>query len=95
MVEVVNELLVNCKMPSRKMISNLIAIELAYINTNHPDFVGGGGAISKIFEKMARQDQVCIACVTAPGVLKFGSTGSAAAAAAAAASSATTGVMAV
>ena len=23
------------------MISNLIAVELAHINTNHPDFIGG------------------------------------------------------
>ena len=27
--------------PTQKMISNLIQIELAYINTSHPDFIGG------------------------------------------------------
>ena len=29
------------KPPTKKMIANLISIELAYINTNHPDFIGG------------------------------------------------------
>ena len=27
--------------PTQRMISNLIQIELAYINTSHPDFIGG------------------------------------------------------
>lgn len=53
-VEVVNSLLQKCRNPTKQMINNLIAIELAYINTNHPDFVGGGGAISKVFERMAQ-----------------------------------------
>ena len=30
-----------CMVPTQKMISNLIQIELAYINTSHPDFIGG------------------------------------------------------
>eukprot|EP01089_Gocevia_fonbrunei_P012635 TRINITY_DN3040_c0_g3_i2.p1 TRINITY_DN3040_c0_g3~~TRINITY_DN3040_c0_g3_i2.p1 ORF type:complete len:287 (-),score=100.52 TRINITY_DN3040_c0_g3_i2:2-862(-) len=39
------------------MIGNLISVELSYINTNHPDFVGGGGAV---FERMAlaHQEQI-------------------------------------
>ena len=41
-------------MPTRDMINNLIQVELAYINTNHPDFVGGGGAINSVFQKMAQ-----------------------------------------
>ena len=53
-VEVANNLLTQCKVPTRQMIQNLIAIELAYINTNHEDFIGGGGAMAKMFEKMAR-----------------------------------------
>ncbi len=28
-------------MPTDQMIKNLVEIELGYINTNHPDFVGG------------------------------------------------------
>jgi len=50
----VNTLLQKCRDPTKKMISNLVAIELAYINTNHPDFIGGGGAINSIFERMAQ-----------------------------------------
>ena len=26
--------------PTREMVENLLAIELTYINTNHPDFIG-------------------------------------------------------
>ena len=31
--------------------------ELSFINTNHPDFVGGDGAITSILEKMISQKQ--------------------------------------
>ncbi len=31
----------HCVKPTKEMISNQIKIELAYINTNHPDFIGG------------------------------------------------------
>ena len=27
--------------PTSEMVHNLISIELAYLNTSHPDFVGG------------------------------------------------------
>ena len=33
------------------MIKNLIAIEDAYINTNHPDFLGGANAMLNIFQR--------------------------------------------
>eukprot|EP00005_Dracoamoeba_jomungandri_P005912 CAMPEP_0174262004 /NCGR_PEP_ID=MMETSP0439-20130205/12712_1 /TAXON_ID=0 /ORGANISM="Stereomyxa ramosa, Strain Chinc5" /LENGTH=751 /DNA_ID=CAMNT_0015346633 /DNA_START=23 /DNA_END=2278 /DNA_ORIENTATION=- len=52
-VEVVNLLLHKCRVPTKEMIQNLINIEMSYINTNHPDFVGGGGAISAVFKRMA------------------------------------------
>ena len=42
-------LLVICAM---YQVESLIAIELAYINTNHPDFVGGTRAA---YESMARK----------------------------------------
>jgi len=51
-VEVVNNLLNKYKTPTKAMISSLIEIELAFINTNHPDFVGGDGAIAAILERM-------------------------------------------
>eukprot|EP01034_Spumella_vulgaris_P023710 gene23710-29958_t len=40
-LEIVDKLLRDCVSPAQKMISNLIQIELAYINTSHPDFIGG------------------------------------------------------
>eukprot|EP00118_Oscarella_pearsei_P005729 m.26335 g.26335 ORF g.26335 m.26335 type:complete len:695 (+) comp29242_c0_seq3:103-2187(+) len=33
--------------PTNQMVENLIAIELAYTNTNHPDFIGGAAVISE------------------------------------------------
>ena len=48
MYEVVKLVLRRCLKPTREMISNLIQCELAYINTNHPDFIGGSRAISAI-----------------------------------------------
>ncbi len=43
--EVVKSVLKKCLQPANQMIVNLIQIELAYINTNHPDFIGGSNAI--------------------------------------------------
>uniref|UniRef100_A0A7S4MI44 Uncharacterized protein n=1 Tax=Vannella robusta TaxID=1487602 RepID=A0A7S4MI44_9EUKA len=57
LADVVNNLLHDCKIPTRMMISNLINIELAYVNTNHEDFIGGGGAVSQLFETMAADHQ--------------------------------------
>eukprot|EP01134_Creolimax_fragrantissima_P002477 CFRG2477T1 len=37
--------------PTQTMIKSLIGMELAYINTNHPDFVGGQEAVTRIMEK--------------------------------------------
>ncbi len=35
------------------MINNLVHVELAYINTNHPDFIGGSKAVSSLMDRMA------------------------------------------
>ena len=43
-----SQLLKNCVAPTQKMISNLIHIELAYINTSHPDFIGGKAAVAQV-----------------------------------------------
>jgi len=56
-VEVVNQLLQKDRIPTRSMIENLIKVELSFINTNHPDFVGGDGAINTILERMVAQKQ--------------------------------------
>eukprot|EP01113_Clastostelium_recurvatum_P027373 TRINITY_DN32_c0_g1_i4.p1 TRINITY_DN32_c0_g1~~TRINITY_DN32_c0_g1_i4.p1 ORF type:complete len:859 (+),score=230.38 TRINITY_DN32_c0_g1_i4:15-2591(+) len=57
-IEVVNGLLSNHRSPTRMMIENLIRIELAFINTNHPDFVGGDGALNSLLENMVQQRQL-------------------------------------
>ena len=44
--DVVNVLLKQCKTPASTMISNLIQMELSYINTSHPDFIGGKAAVT-------------------------------------------------
>ena len=45
---------------TNQMVENLISIELAYINTNHPDFVGGTRAAyeSYMIAQTAKQQQV-------------------------------------
>eukprot|EP01117_Protostelium_nocturnum_P012378 TRINITY_DN4566_c0_g1_i1.p1 TRINITY_DN4566_c0_g1~~TRINITY_DN4566_c0_g1_i1.p1 ORF type:complete len:783 (-),score=329.56 TRINITY_DN4566_c0_g1_i1:186-2534(-) len=40
-VDIANTTLRNCLKPTNKMIKNLILCELAYINTSHPQFLGG------------------------------------------------------
>lgn len=56
-IEVVRRLVRERLLSTRNMVSNLIQIELAHINTNHPDFVGGSRAVSNIMEKMAKDHE--------------------------------------
>jgi len=51
----VRELLVRRIGPTKEMITNLINIELAYINTNHPNFIGGSRAVQELHERMNEQ----------------------------------------
>jgi len=48
--EVVSELLARCYKDAKKMMDSLISFELAYINTNHPDFVDVGAVLSNTFK---------------------------------------------
>lgn len=50
--EIVSQLLKNCVGPTQKMITNLIQVELAYINTSHPDFIGGKAAVAQLNRKL-------------------------------------------
>lgn len=50
-IEAMSELLNECRAPTRTMISNLINIELAFINTAHPDFVGANGVFTSTVEQ--------------------------------------------
>jgi len=44
--EVMEDVLTKSVKPTDEMIKNLVEIELGYINTNHPDFVGGIGLLN-------------------------------------------------
>jgi len=41
--------------PAERMIRDLVACELAYINTDHPAFCGGGAAVAAVMERRARE----------------------------------------
>ncbi|WVQ79024.1 hypothetical protein IAT38_001116 [Cryptococcus sp. DSM 104549] len=47
LIEAVSELLRERLGPTSDYVSSLIAIQAAYINTNHPDFVAGSAAIAR------------------------------------------------
>ncbi len=49
-IEVVHSVLRDCMEPTQAMISNLIKLELGYINTSHPDFIGGSRAVAQLVE---------------------------------------------
>ncbi|CAG8628206.1 8916_t:CDS:10 [Acaulospora morrowiae] len=51
LLEVVSDLLRERLTPTSTYVESLISIQRAYINTNHPDFIGGGGAISDLVKK--------------------------------------------
>lgn len=46
--------------PLREFISNIIKIELAYINTNHPHFYGGGSVFDQMQFQPLPQPPVCL-----------------------------------
>jgi dynamin 1-like protein len=56
MVEVVSSLLRRCVGPTQMMVANLVKIELAYINTSHPDFIGGSRAVARLMDKICKEN---------------------------------------
>ncbi|ORM41872.1 Dynamin-related protein DNM1 [Babesia sp. Xinjiang] len=54
MLSVVKELLKRCVEPTKNMIRDLIKIELAYINTNHPDFLKSN-VLAEAFQQRSHQ----------------------------------------
>lgn len=48
MMATVKSLLLRRVAPAKSMVQNLVNIELAYINTNHPDFIGGSRALTQL-----------------------------------------------
>lgn len=63
LVHVVSELLHETLTPTLQFVMSLIDIEVAYINTNHPDFIGGTAAVKRVMERqqneqaMARKEE--------------------------------------
>jgi len=49
--EAVEDLVNSGASPAENMIRNLIACELAYINTSHPQFIGGNRAIAEVLSR--------------------------------------------
>jgi dynamin 1-like protein len=49
-IEIMYGLLSKSLNPCNQMVKNLIVIEDAYINTYHPDFMGGANAIFNVFD---------------------------------------------
>ncbi len=62
--EIVQLQLRSCVGPTQKMITNLISIELAYINTSHPDFIGGKQAVAQLNKRFQQQQQQQAASVS-------------------------------
>jgi dynamin 1-like protein len=59
LVQATNDLLRERLVPTAEMVESLVKIEMAYINTNHPDFWKSGSAIStlaKIIEEKRRKE---------------------------------------
>lgn len=57
MIGVFKEIVRKCLTPTNQMISNIVQMELAYINTNHPDFIGGSAAAAAILSAAAKPAQ--------------------------------------
>lgn len=51
-LEVVHGLLRKTLTPTHTMVSNLVHIELAHINTSHPDFIGGSRAVAELLQTL-------------------------------------------
>jgi hypothetical protein len=48
--EVMLDLLVKCLNPCNTMVKNLVVVQDSYINTYHPDFMGGSKSIMSMFD---------------------------------------------
>lgn len=56
-VEVMYQLLTKSLQPTNTMVKNLITIEDAYINTYHPDFMGGANAVLNLFDVKSQSEE--------------------------------------
>ncbi|KAI9189518.1 Dynamin- GTPase protein [Blastocladiella emersonii ATCC 22665] len=51
----VSDLLKEHLAPTRAFVQTLVAIQRAYINTSHPDFIGGAAAVAQLEKKYERE----------------------------------------
>ncbi|CAO3661152.1 hypothetical protein G6F70_006561 [Rhizopus microsporus] len=58
LIEVVSELLRERLGPTVTYVESLIAIERAYINTNHPDFLGAAGAMANLEQETRKKKKI-------------------------------------
>jgi len=56
-VSIMYSLLNKCIVPTNQMIKNLISVQESYINTYHPDFMGGANAVLNVFDINNYKDQ--------------------------------------
>ena len=58
LIEVVSDLLRERLGPTSSYVTSLIAIQRAYINTNHPNFLGAATAMTSIMEERKQKDKL-------------------------------------
>jgi len=56
-VSIMYHLLNKSLIPTKQMIENLIKVQEAYINTYHPDFMGGANAVLNVFDIQNYKEQ--------------------------------------
>ena len=61
LIEVVSELLRERLGPSSTYVESLIAIQRAYINTNHPNFLGAAAAMSSVISDKQEREKKAVA----------------------------------
>lgn len=49
-LDIMYQLLNKSLLPTNMMIKNIVTIQDAYINTHHPDFMGGANAVLNVFD---------------------------------------------
>lgn len=55
-VNIMYTLLSKSLQPTNQMIKNLVVIQDSYINTYHPDFMGGASALFNVFDVQSYKD---------------------------------------
>jgi dynamin 1-like protein len=61
LIEVVSDLLRERLGPASSYVESLIAIQRAYINTNHPNFLGAAAAMSNVMQDKHERDKKAVA----------------------------------